>query len=259
MSESYGALATDFYVNQRLNVKLDLPTGRETILGLFDRVRKDFGHMTRFRRLSGELALESEGPDEKKGLPHQWVALRRTSVRSGCVNPPSPREAYRLHRMLLEASPYFLSISPLDIDYVELLYGFDLVCTGNHDAIVFDALYGGGGKNAPALTALGDVRGAIPIECQPLLGFALSDSCDLQAQFEVKTRTPTRAVRSGEFDPAPISVYLTVRQYTTLRDVGELKGVLGTLSSRAESLLESIVIPRMLMPLREAIASTGSA
>ena len=40
MSDSYGALASDFYVNQRLNLKMDLPTERETVLNMFDRARK---------------------------------------------------------------------------------------------------------------------------------------------------------------------------------------------------------------------------
>lgn len=257
MSESYGALCNDFYVNQRLNLKMDLPSSRETILAMFDRVRREFPHMDRFRRFSNELALESDGPESPSGSPQQWLAMRRTSVRSGSVNPPAPKDAYKLHKLVLEIAPYFLSISPLDVDYVELLYGFDLLAAGNHDAIVFDALMAG--PRASPLASLVDVRGAVPIDCQPLIGVSLNEACDLQAQFEVKTRTPTRAVKRGEFEAQPISVYLTLRKYGAVADVSELKDTFATLSKRGEDLLEHRVVPNLLLPIREAIASSGSA
>lgn len=246
MSESYRALANDFYVNQRLNLKMDLPANRETILSLFDRVRREFPAMDRFKRLPHELALES---DSREG-PQQWLALRKTNLRSGCINPGPPGEAYELHRLVLEIAPYFLSISPLDIDYLELLYGFDLVAAGNHDAIVLEALFAG----SPIGRIL-DLSGAIPIDCQPLFGLALTRDCDLQAHFEIKTRTPTRAVRTGEFHPEPISLYLTLRRYGAVGDVGELHAMFKQLSDRGEELLESRVIPSLLMPIREAIGS----
>ena len=56
---SLGALCTDFYVNQKLALKLDLPSARETVLDMFDRIRKELPNMDRFRRYDGELALES--------------------------------------------------------------------------------------------------------------------------------------------------------------------------------------------------------
>ena len=39
MASSYRALCSDFYINQKISVKLDLPRGRETILDLFERIR----------------------------------------------------------------------------------------------------------------------------------------------------------------------------------------------------------------------------
>jgi hypothetical protein len=40
-------------------------------------------------------------------------------------------------------APYFLSISPLDVDHLELVYAFDFDCSGNRDEVVMDALLGG--------------------------------------------------------------------------------------------------------------------
>ncbi len=249
MPNSYGALCTDFYVNLRLNLRMDVPTRRDTVLSMFDRVRRDYPWMDRFRRYHNELALESESRDQTQ----QWLALRKTSVRAGSVNPDSPREAYRFHRLVLEIAPYFLDISPLDVEHVELLYGFDLAAAGNHDAIVFDALIAGS-----PLASLAEGSQTRPIDCQPLLGVSLTESCDVQAHFEVKTRTGTRQARTGEFREEPISIYLTVRKQGPISDVKELALVMDGLAESGEELLESRVVPHLLVPIREAIASSSS-
>jgi len=57
MSESYKALCSDYYVNLKLQLKLELPRNRETVLDLFERVRKQFSSMSSFRRYKDELAL----------------------------------------------------------------------------------------------------------------------------------------------------------------------------------------------------------
>lgn len=252
---SYKALCSDFYINQRLALKLDLPSGRETVLGMFDRIRREFPSMRRFRRYSNELALEADSPDAVQ----QWLSLRRLSIRSGVVNPPTPHDAYRLHELVLETAPYFLSISPLDVDYLELLFGFDLIASGNHDAIVFDALIAsdgaGGHSRSPLARMVEPGAPGVPLECQPVLGLGMTDSCDLQVHFEVKTRTPMRAVVSGEFEPAPISVYVTLRKYGSLEDVSELSAALSTLTRTGEELLRARVVPNLVVPLRDAIGS----
>ena len=43
-------LVTDFYVNQKLALKLDLPGSRETVLDLFGRLKKEFPQLSNFRR-----------------------------------------------------------------------------------------------------------------------------------------------------------------------------------------------------------------
>lgn len=166
MPTSYRALCTDFYINQRLNLKMDLPMRRDTVLALFDRIRREHSSMDKFRRYQNELALESASRDQGQ----QWLGLRKTSIRSGSVNPATAGDAYRLHRLVLETAPYYLDISPLDLDYLELLYGFDLMAAGNHDAIVYEALVAGS-----PLASLIDHDGAIPIDCQPILGMALTE------------------------------------------------------------------------------------
>ncbi len=59
MGTEFGVLCSDFYVNQKLALKMDLPTERDTLLHFFDQIRKSHPDMTRFRRYDGELSLES--------------------------------------------------------------------------------------------------------------------------------------------------------------------------------------------------------
>jgi hypothetical protein len=244
MATSFGALCSDFYVNQKISLKMDLPSARETVLDLFDRVRREFPSMDRFRRYEGELALES--PEQFSH--YNWLALRRTTIRSGCVNPETLEQAYRLHRLILEITPYFLSISPLDIEFLELVFGFDLRAERNRNEVVFEALL----ADSPLATLLAGDDEAV-IEAQPFFGFALNERCDVQAYVEVKTRTRAADIAAGRYGDEPISVYLTVRQYGSLRKIDEMTTAFGALAGHIERLAEERVLPNIVLPIREAI------
>ncbi|MCW5777236.1 MAG: hypothetical protein KIS87_12430 [Phycisphaeraceae bacterium] len=246
MSASYRALCSDFYVNQKVSLKLDLPRGREQTLELFERLRRQYPSMSHFRRYREELSLDTP-PGES---PHRWVAVRSNSIRSGVVNGDSLGDAYGLHRTVSEIAPYFLSVSPLDVDFVELLYGFDLSAGGNHDSIVASALLGGS-----PLGALAEIPGAGPIDCQPVLGLALGGGGEYEAYFEVRTRPASGEDRERERGEEPISVYLTVRRNGPFGDLGELPETIATLAERGEELIDSRVVPTLLVPIREAIVS----
>lgn len=244
MSNSLGALCTDFYVNQKIALKLDLPSRRETVLDIFDRVRRELPGMDQFRRYDDELALESPVEDAQ----YSWLALRRTSIRSGWVNPTLLERAYKLHQLILEVAPYFLSISPIDVSYIELVFGFDLEASTNRNAIVHDALL----ASSP-LAAVVDPDQEAVLDAQPFIGFSLNHGCDLQAFVEVKTRTRSSEVANGRYDDQPISVYLTVRRYGPLRSMDDFKSTFGMLAGHVERLAEQRVIPHIVVPIREAI------
>lgn len=252
MATSFNALCSDFYINQKLALKMDLPTGRETVLDLFDRVRKFRPAMNRFRRYDGELALESAPSDGQ----YDWVALRQTAARSGTVNPDSLAEAYQLHRLLLEVAPFYLSISPLDVDYLELMFGFDLEASGNHDDIVFDALF----AESP-LGRVVDSDRFIALDVQPFFTFALDAERKVQVNFEVKTRA-TEA-EGGEEAPAPgeggpdepISVFLSLRRLGPIDGVEDLLKIFESLASAAEQIVSERVIPHLILPINKAISS----
>lgn len=252
MATSFGALCTDFYIDQKLSLKLDLPSERETLLHLFDRIRKSEPTMKRFRRYDGELVLESAREDGE----YKWLALRRSSVRTGCVNPQSMDDAYRLHRLILELAPYHLTISPLDIDYLELTFAFDLECQDNHDEIVFEALF----RDTPVANLIEPLDGAVSrvLDVQPIFGMSLSESGDLQAIFEVKTRTKTRRGDDSRYRDEPISLFLSVRQYGPVNVIEDLPQVFDLLRRYGEQLTTDRLVPDLLQPIARQITSSSA-
>jgi hypothetical protein len=149
---------------------------------------------------------------------------------------------------VLEVAPYFLSISPLDVDHLELVYAFDFECDGNRDEVVLDALLGG--------SPLGDFADASTdtiLDSQPFIALALADAPDMHVYVEVKTRLPrgeTAVTREGG---EPLSVLLTVRRTGPVRALADLPTILAALSGHGERLVEQRLIPRVLMPLRDRI------
>ena len=249
MATSFGALCSDFYVNQKLALKMDLPTDRETILHMYDQVRKAEPSMDRFRRYQNELALESS----RREAEYRWLAMRRTSIRTGHVNPQNMDDAYKLHRMVLKVAPYHLTISPLDVDYIELLFGFDLDCKANHDAVVFDALL----SQSP-MAGLVKAPEAQILDIQPIIGLALSERGDMQAYFEVKKRTKNRRGMTVRSRNEPISILLTVRRYGPVHRLEELREIFDQLANHAETLATDRLVPSLLTPISRHITSSSA-
>jgi hypothetical protein len=243
---TFTAFCSDFYVNQKLGLKLDLPERRETVLDLFDRVRRTFPRLSTFQRYDGEVALESDSAERE----WQWVALRQTTIRSGHVNPATLADSYHFHKALLEVAPYFLSISPLDIDMLELVFGFDFETEHDRDEVVFDALLDG-----TPFAGLVDRSSERIIDSQPSLTLALGEKGDMQASFEVRTRP--RVPVAGERGGDPISVFLTVRRFGPLGSLDDLKGAFGAVVGHAEVLAETRVIPQLVVPIHEALQARG--
>lgn len=266
-----------YYVNLRVNLKMDLPTKRETVLGLYDRLRRQRPGLSQFRRYQNELALESDAAEADavgSAAWQEWVAVRRTSVRAGSVCPREWDAAYALHNAVIESAPYYLDISALDIESIEVLLGFDLAASGNHDAIICNALMAGtpmallasaaarpghSGRNAPHMAFR-------PVDCQPIFGVALNDANDLQAHIEVKTRSSRRghtgAASGGSELPSrgreePISLYLIVRRFGPFADVAALPTILTEIRTAAHDLLDSYVEPKLLTPIRDEIIAGG--
>jgi hypothetical protein len=249
MSHDFGTHCDDFHASYRLFLKLDLPLERDTVLHFFERITKEIPSMNKLRRRDdGCLMLEEDtGPDVSK----RWLRLDPNSIRFGFFGPPNVTAMRDFSEIVFEHAPYHFSFSPIDYDHLELIYGFDLEYKGNHDQLVADTFctdhpFGG--------FVLGDDSHHV-IDAQPYFGIALTPECDLQAYIETKSRTSTYEIRTGEFERQPLSVFLTIRKYWTGNEPTELKSVAFSLFQHADNLSHQKVIPLVVGPLAQAIAT----
>ena len=250
MTTSFGALCTDFHVTQKLSLKMDLPTDRDTLLHLFDQVRKGQPDMRRFRRYDGELVLESS----RRETQYRWLSLRQTSVRSGHSNPDEMASAYQFHQTILQLIPYQLSISPIDVAFQELWLSFDLECKGNQDEVVFEALL----AETP-LANLAQWHDAKITDVQPIFGLRLGGRDGVEVYFEVKTHSRRRRTGSGgRSRREPIGIVISVRKYGPLNQVADLVDNFKILTHHAEQLATERLVPDLLMPIARQITSSSA-
>jgi hypothetical protein len=230
-----------------LNTEMELPTTRDTVLHYFEQMKKAFPELRNFyTREGGDVVLEGDKDQES----YRWLAIEPRRLCSGHVNPDVLEDAYRQHEMVLELAPHLLTISLLDCEALDVMYGFDFTYEGNHDEVVAEAIGIG-----PGLEGLLEVPGARVINFEPSLTLTLDDTCRLQCRLAFETRTNAYQVRTGEFPEDQISLYFTVRQYW---GSGPDRSYLESFRRQraiGEEVVESLVIPRIVRPLAQVIAS----
>ena len=164
MPTSYGSLCDDFGVSCYLLGKVDMPTGRETVLHFFESVRKVFPSMTDFeKRDSGEYCLE----EERDAGNYRWAALDGRRLTMGYVNPPALEDADEHCEKILDMATAHLDLGGLQTEALDVLYYFDFVYQGNHDEIVAEALAAGG-----PLEGLTKLAGSRVLHYQPAMMLA---------------------------------------------------------------------------------------
>lgn len=237
----------DFYINLNLNTEMELPTARDTVLHYFEQMKKAFPELHNFYlREAGDFVLEGD----KDADSYRWLAIEPRRLCSGHINPAEPDEAYRQHELVLELAPHLLTVSNLDCEALDLMYGFDFHYAGNHDELVAEALGVGSG-----LEGLLDVAGRRVLNFEPTVTLALDETCRLQCRFSIETRTNAFQVRTGDYAEEPISVYFTLRQYWGQGAPGSFVESFRRQRDLGEELLRERVIPRIVQPLAAAIAS----
>lgn len=243
----YSSLCDDFYVNMNLSTEMELPTNRETILHFFERIQKKYPTMRNFYcREKGDFVLE----EDKDQGQYRWSTIEVRRVCSGQVNPQSIDEALEQHKLVLELAPYLLSVSPLDCEALDLLFGFDFTYRGNHNQLVAEAL-----GLSPALERLVDVPGATVINYEPSVTLALDEECRVQCRLSVETRTNAYQVRTGDFPEDQLSVYLTARQYGSLGPDTTFVQALENLTQVCYEMVDTYVVEHVLRPLARTIAT----
>jgi len=247
MAFDFFSAADDFFVNLNLQTTLALPTNRESVLHFCEAVQKEFRSMTGFyQRDSGEYVLEGSRESGK----YRWLEIHTHRLSAGYFNPEDLAGAYALHEWLLERSVYYLGVGGLDVECLDVLFGFNLDYQGNRDAIVAEALLG----SAPIGALMGD-GGLTCVECEPNLVTAIDTDCYAQARLSLETRSNTYQVRTGQYDDEPISVYFTVRQYPQPGSLLDLKASFGRQCEQCEDLTRRIVIPQIVRPIAAAISA----
>jgi len=245
--DAFGSMCDDFYVNMNLSTEMDLPHGRETVLHYFERIQKKYPSMRNFycRGEKQDFVLEE---DKDQGC-YRWATIEHRRVCSGYVNPTSIEAALEQHRLALELAPYMLSVSPLDCEALDVLFGFDFTYRGNHNQLVADAL-----GVSPAYEKLLELPGASVINYEPSFTLALDEDCRTQCRVSIENRSTAYQARTGEFPEEQLSVYLTARQYGSLGPDKTYVGVMDKLAQLARDIAESHVIDNVLRPLQRAIA-----
>jgi hypothetical protein len=252
MKNSLGAHCDELYVSGRLHLKLDLSLERETALHFFERIRREYPNMGRFRCRDGRtLILEEYGAEDRESDGSRWVRLDPRSLRFGFFEPANEEECRRFGRFFFNQAPAHLTLSDLDIDHLDVVYSFDLEYRGNHDRLVAETLFA---DHPLASLLLGDDC-AHTIDCQPYMGIALTPECDVQAYVEVKGRTSTFELRTSEYEAQLLTVQLTVRRYWGFGASPELGRAYEELLSTATDLAARRAVPLVVNPLAQAIAS----
>ncbi|HZZ72570.1 MAG TPA: hypothetical protein VFE24_09970 [Pirellulales bacterium] len=242
----YSSFSDDFYVNMNLSTEMELPTNRETILHYFEQVRKKYPTMRNFYcRDKRDFVLE----EDKDQGQYRWCTVEQRRVCSGQVNPPSVEAALEQHRMVLELAPFSLSVSPLDCEAMDLMFGFDFTYRGNHNQLVAEAL-----GVSPAFERMLEIPGVTVINYEPSITIGLDEDCRVQCRVSVESRTNAYQIRTGEYPEEQLSVFVTARQYGSLGTDTTFLESLENLTKICQNVVENYAIEAVLQPLARTIA-----
>ena len=242
----FNSYSDDYYINMNLNTEMDLPQSRETVLHFFEQIQKKYPTMRNFyNRERGEFVLEE---DKDRGN-YRWATVENRRVCSGYVNPGSAEEALQQHEMVLELAPFALTVSPIDCESLNVMYGFDFTYRGNHNELLVEAL-----GISPAFERMSEMPGATVICNEPSIQLALDSECRTQCRISFETRTTAYHVRTGEYPEEQLSVYVTARRYGSLDPDETYVSAMKRLADVCNDLVENYMIENVLQPLQQTIA-----
>jgi hypothetical protein len=242
----YHSYCDDYYVNMNLNTEMELPSSRETVLHFFEQVKKNYPGMKNFySRERGEFVLEE---DKDQGT-YRWTSIETRRVSSGFVNPSSVEDALKQHAMVLDLIPYSLSVSPLDCESLNVMYGFDYTYRGNHNQLLVDAL-----GVVPAFEKMTEISGASVLANEPSIQFSLDEECRTQCRLSIEPRTSAYHLRMKEFPEEQLSVYFTARRYGSLEGEESYVSAMRKLADTCRDIVDNYIVENVLRPLQQAIA-----
>jgi hypothetical protein len=243
---NYHDVCDDFYVNVNLNTEMDLGRSREGVLHFFEQVRKRYPNMRNFYgRERGEFVLE----EDKAGGHYRWATVEPRRVLAGQVNPASTSEVLELHQLVLDLAPHSLSLSTIDCESLNVIFGFDYVYRGNHNQLIAEAL-----GLPPAYEKLSEAPGTTLVGYEPSFQFTCDDDHRIVGRVSCETRTTLQHVRSGEFPEEQFSIYLTGRRYGSLDPGESFVSAHEQIAAFCQKLLDGFVLENVLRPVQQAIS-----
>lgn len=247
MSNSYAALCDEFYLNLRLGTLMKMATDRATTVSFFERMQRLYPNMINFHQDARHS--ESSIEENRDGNSYRWISLEPQRLSSGYLNPPEAADAYKYNATVLETVPYYLSISPVDLDYIDVLWGFDFGFKGNHHELIAEALLG----ESP-MGRLLDMPGARGINFELSGIVSLSEDARTHARVWIEPRTSPNQVRTNDYPEEMLSLFVIVRQWSGGKRLPELTEVHKNLIELGERFIGERVINHFVAPIREAIA-----
>ncbi|HHK42435.1 MAG TPA: hypothetical protein ENJ50_08460 [Planctomycetaceae bacterium] len=243
----YSSFSDDYYINLHLHTEMDLPQNRETVLHFFEQLRRQYPSMHNFYgRDRGDYVLE----EDKDSGTYRWVTLEPRRVCSGMVNPPSVREAEAQHAFVLDHVPHALSISPIDCESLNVMFGFDFTYRGDHNQLIAEAL-----GITPAFERLTEVTQGRIVNHDPSIHVALDRDCRTQCRLSIEPRTTAYQIRTGDYPDEQLSVYLTARRFGTLESHKTFVQTLRELTDICCEIIDRFLIDEVLRPLQSTIAT----
>ena len=243
---AFDSLADDFYSNLTLATEMPLAGNRESILHYVEQLQKRFPDLEHFyARAKNDYIIEGN----KDSGRYRWSSVEPRRVASGYVNPPTVEEAIEQHRDALDIAPYALSISPLDCESLDLLFGFDFTYRGDHNRLVTEAL-----GLPPAFENLALSSHARFVNHEPSITLAIDEDCRVQCRIGVETRTTPDQLRTGEFSEEQLSVYVNTRRFGSISPKLGYAGTIDYLAKVSREILESYVVGSILEPLAKSIS-----
>ncbi|MGM0486491.1 MAG: hypothetical protein ACQESR_06990 [Planctomycetota bacterium] len=241
----YDILSDDHYINMNLNTEMELPQNRESVLHYFEQIQRQYPTMRNFYvRDRGDHVLE----EERESGSYRWASIDMLRICSGHVNPPTIQDALQQHDCVLDLAPYALSVTSLDCESLNVMFGFDFTYRGNHNQLLVEAL-----GVVPAFEHLSELPGATVIGHEPSFHIALDDECRVQCRLSFETRTSAYCVRTGNYPEEQLSVYVTARRFGGLEAGESYVTVMRHLAGTCQRLIDNHIADHVLRPLQEAI------
>jgi hypothetical protein len=161
------------------------------------------------------------------------------------MNPQEFADAYQQHKLVLDLAPYMLSLSPLEVESLDVTFAMEFKCSDIHEEVINEALFADSVYNS-----FSETEGSKVIGISPEIVLALTEDAYTQARISVESKTAIGDPRRPkENSGQAIGLSLTVRQYP---NSDRKFGLIESFDNQwkiAEELMTEKIVPCFAQPL----------